>query len=409
MKRITALLLLISIALSLVSCTMTEPPQPSETPEDEGFEQGYKMEFVKTVDYGIGVIELAAYADVTPDIMAYRSEISSFTRSEIDSVTLEISYGTLHQSLSSDYRYKGLDAYNEFQSIPKFEIVLLHPDYVKDGELEPYILAEHNEQLIDEKYSYTLSAFGTEGEGNYGYISEYNNSETVEIPVEYFSGERFGSFTLWARGENELDGNSLVYKYAADIFYLVDGDRITLCSYHRFLKRLNQTDTTPEEANEMFVLYYRSSPLGNGYDDGYTRPLTILADSTKQDSIQLVFSFGWNYFNAYNNSLVESDFSEFNCESYDIIAAGEIKTVNEVFGVTKNTYISANRVLELPRMFYRNQYLVNIPKEKILTTNSIVFGLHCCDEHKISGLYGTTTQRFSVYDNIVVFKYSHQG
>ncbi len=408
MKKLIALLLFIAMLISLASCgePAPEPPATDDTPKDEGFEQGYKMEFVLLDEYGsIGIKELAAYADITPDIMAYRSEISSFDRTKIDSINFEIAYGTQHIPDSIYPAYKGLDAYREFQSIPQFEIVLLHHEHIEGGKLKPYLLAEHNEQLIDEKYTYIPSYFGSEEEGEeYGYINEYKSSENVEIPIEFFSGERYGSFTIWARGENELDSNTLVYKYAADIFYLIDGDTVTLCSYYRFLKRVNGTDTTPEEMYEYELS--AKSIWGGGDAEGFCRPLTMLANFDMQDAIEFVFSFGWSHSSAYHPTHA-SKFTEFDCESFNIYSSGLNKIVKEPFGIVKNTYTSANRVLKYSRNYYRNQHLINVLNEKFLSDTIVPFGVGCCEEHNISGGYSSARQMYSIYDNIICFKYFH--
>ncbi|MBQ9084648.1 MAG: hypothetical protein IJY24_03235 [Clostridia bacterium] len=405
MKKLIALFLFIAILLSLASCgePAPEPPATDDTPKDEGFEQGYKMEFVRLDEYGsIGIKELAAYADATPDIMAYRSEISSFDRTKIDSINFEIAYGTTH---------KGINAYSGFQSIPQFRIVLMHPENVDFNnriKLVPYTLAEHSEELIDEAFTYNRTAFG-DGEqmGSYGYTYKYNNSETVEIPIRFFSGERYGSFTLWACGENALDNNSLVYKYAADIFYLVDGDQVTLCSYHRFLKRTNGTDTTPEEAREMYVLENRIYSIGSGELEGFCRPLTMLANALYQDKIEFVLSFGWDYTSAFSTTS-PSGFTELDCESFDIYAGGyNNKTVNEPFGMEKNTCIHEYPVIKRIPKYYRNQQIIAVDERSFTVEGRIPFGLDCCDEHSLGSFDINVDSLYNIYGRTIVFWYSH--
>ncbi len=354
MKRITALLLLISIALSLVGCGTTEPPQPSETPEDEGFEQGYlfyhEAEPCNT--------HKKSTRELEHDIVAFRTDKKNFARKENENIEFEISYGTYQSSV---------EIYSEYQSIRSFEIVAIS----SYGSGEPVTLSTHNEQLISDKYSYFNdgTAFKPFRDVLHGWEKKFNNSEIINIPTTLFSGEKFGTISLWVLGENELDANNLVYKYGTNVYYTVEGDTITLCDYDDYISHINAiwlAHKKSETKSLSSIQTYSSEEVTFG--GMVARPILGSFNKDERDSVDVIIQL-------WNDRL--KDFEDIDCPSFDISIYNRkddsyttILTIEEQFFTEKlenskvADYINTDNTpcKKYPRTC-GNYYIVSVPVE----------------------------------------------
>lgn len=295
MKRVIAFFIIFSLFLSLVGCGTTEPPQPSETPEDEGFEQGYlfyhEAEPCNT--------HKKSTRELEHDIVAFRTDKKSFSRKDIDKIEFEISYGTFQSSV---------EFYSKYQSIQDFSIVAIS----SYGSGEPVILSTHNEQLISDKYTYYNdgAAFESLKDDFHGWEKKFNNSEIVNIPSSLFRGEKFGTISLWAVGENELDANNLVYKYGTNIYYKIDGDTVTLCNYEDYIAHINAIWAARKKSETKSLTStqtYSSEEVTFG--GMVARPVLGSFNMDNRESVDVIIQL-------WNDCL--EDFQDIDCSSFDI-------------------------------------------------------------------------------------------
>ena len=295
MKRVIAFFIIFSLSISLVGCTTIETPQPSAHPDDEGFEHGYLFyhEAGPCNTYKNNTKELEH------DIVAFRTDKKSFSRKDIDKIEFEISYGTFQSSV---------EFYSKYQSIQDFSIVAIS----SYGSGEPVILSTHNEQLISDKYTYYNdgAAFESLKDDFHGWEKKFNNSEIVNIPSSLFTGEKFGTISLWAVGENELDANNLVYKYGTNVYYTVDCDTITLCDYDDYVSHINTIWSASKKAETQLLTStqtYSSEEVTFG--GMVARPILGSFNMDNRESVDVIIQL-WNDCLEY--------FQDIDCPSFDI-------------------------------------------------------------------------------------------
>ncbi|MBQ9084649.1 MAG: hypothetical protein IJY24_03240 [Clostridia bacterium] len=393
MKKLIALFLFIAMLFSLASCgePAPEPPATDDTPKDEGFEQGYlfchEAELCNPWEF--------TYSERQYDIIAYRSKVKSFDRSTLEDIELEISYGTFSDALKP---------YAKVQSIPRFRIVAI-PTY---GNGEPVTIATHEEQLISEKYSYTKDGEALKPFKNelHGWENKFNNRETIFIPSSLFSGEQFGSISLWVIGENVLDNNQQVYKYGEDIFYTVSGNTVTLCTDDEFFRYIDELWVS-EKRNEPLVSisfpeYANLSPSGAMV----LRPISASFDKKARDSVDLIVQL-WNT-NLYY-------YQDIDCPSFDISVYHrnddtytKLLTVEEQLFSEKQgcglyfPYINTteSRCQSVKRVC-KSYYLVSVPTEVFNSADYGTLLITLTDIPEVKNVGYGASLKYLVNDNII--------
>ena len=135
----------------------------------------------------------------------------------------------------------------------------------------------------------------------------------------------------------------------------------------------------------------------------------MLANCDKQDAIEVVFSFGW----WYDSVLVDKvpEFNENECQSFRFYVNRKGNDIiEESLREFKNTFMPAASLLFYSRRFHRNQYMISIQMDEILSKlYGAEISISCCNEHKFYGIAYIRAVKSVGDDNSYIFEYDHYG